>query len=217
MSVAVLVPWRPGDPHREAAWSLLQQRHHTTHPTWDLIEGHPPDGPWCKAAAVADALAHTDADTIIVHDADVWCDGTDLAVEQLATHPWAIPHGNVCRLKPGVTDRTFDETQYVQPPYPGIEGGGIVALPRTTYEACPLDPRFLGWGQEDESWALALHVLAGEPWRGDAPLWHLWHPPPPRESRVFGSRESKDLHHRYVRTLGERTAMARLIKEAIHG
>jgi len=44
----------------------------------------------------------------------------------------------------------------VQRPYPGYPGGGITVLPRSTYTEVPLDLRYEGWGQEDESWAHAL-------------------------------------------------------------
>ena len=37
MSVSVIVPWQPGDPHREAAWTYLR-------PAWEAIpavkDGH---------------------------------------------------------------------------------------------------------------------------------------------------------------------------------
>lgn len=69
-------------------------------------------------------------------------------------------------------------------------------------------------GQEDESWAIALATLAGPPWRGEADLIHLWHPPERRMSRRKGSPESWALYHRYREAAGDRAAMKELLKEA---
>lgn len=223
MSVSVVVPWRGGCLWREAAWAHLQRRWAHEHPGWEVVQGHAPDGPWCKADAVADGLARTIGDVLVVADADVWTEHvTDAvaAVEQGA--PWTIPHLMVHRLTP---DTTRDTILGVQPlttglpverePYPGYPGGGITILPRALYEQVPLDPRYRGWGQEDESWALALHTLAGEPWRGTEPLYHLWHPPQPRSrtSRHWGSEESKALFHRYQRAAHNPHTMRALLNE----
>jgi hypothetical protein len=89
-----------------------------------------------------------------------------------------------------------------------------VVLTRGAYDLAPIDPRFVGWGQEDESWALALGCLAGPSWRGTAELWHLWHEPQVRQSRSVGSAASLALHQRYVRARRDPRRMAALVAEA---
>jgi hypothetical protein len=211
--VAFLIPWRPGDAHREAAWRQLRARHLELGRT--VIQGTHIEGPWCKAAAIANALQRTDADQLVVHDADVWCDGVDDAIGALDDCTrWAIPHGKVYRLAEGQMEPSIERGALAQPPYPGWAGGGIVVIDRTAYESCPLDPRHLGWGQEDASWALALTALHGLPWRGDTPLFHWWHPPQPRRSRTVGSPEGAALHKRYTRSAKSRRQMLELIEEA---
>lgn len=208
--VAVLVPWRPGDAHREDAWSKLRARHEEAGRT--VIEGSCGDGPWCKAAAITDALTRCTDDLLVIHDADVWCDGLDQAIATLdGLTRWAIPHDLVYRLKEDQHEATTDKTRCAQHPYRGFAGGGIVAIDRTAYERCPLDPRFVGWGHEDESWALALGTLYGQPWRGDHPLFHWWHPPQERRSRARGSHESQQLRDRYRAASGNRQEMLDLI------
>lgn len=182
------------------------------------------EGEWCKAAAVANGLASTDADVIVVHDADVWCDGTSKAIEAVLAGEaqWAIPHNLVYRLKPRPTQEILDGGPLVRSPverkpYCGWVGGGIVVITRRAWETAPLDPRFRGWGQEDASWALALLTLVGSPWRGNSPLVHLWHEPQPRLCNEYGSRESKWLYDRYVDAAGARdggAAMRELITDA---
>lgn len=204
-SVSVVVPWRADGGHRDRAWTWVQARWTELHPTWQIVVGEPPDGPWCKAAAVADALTKADGSILVVADADVWCDATRAAVE--AVHrsvQWAIPHGKVYRLTEDATNGVLAGEARPAPaagldrtPYVGVEGGGLVVLHRDTYRQTPLDRRFVGWGQEDESWGLALRTVVGPPWRGVAPLWHLWHPPQPRLNQHVGSQPGRALHVRY--------------------
>lgn len=156
---------------------------------------------------------------MVIHDADVWCDGLDRAVAAVADGaPWAIPHEHVHRLDQTSTAAVLAGAPLggtlTEKPYRGWAGGGIVVLPRSTYDQVPIDPRFAGWGQEDDSWAIALTQLAGEPWRGDGDLWHLWHPPQPREGRIIGSAEGKALNRRYRAARYDPVRLARLIEEA---
>lgn len=229
MSVALVVPWRGGNPDRERACAWLAGWWARTWPDWDLVMGQAPDGPWCKAAAVADALTRTDADTLIVADADVYVPGIGQAVDMVTRKAvaWAMPHLRVYRLTAAGTAR-FTTTGKLPPPtrvrpargsstlgeqmvaesHRGEIGGGCVVLPRALYQRAPMDPRFLGWGQEDQAWGRALTVLAGPPWRVNEPLWHLWHAPPtrvgpndpPGHTRVkrgVGNMAGRDLYRRY--------------------
>lgn len=208
----VLIPWRAGCPHRERAlgW-VTQQLGHA------VILGTHDEGPWCKAKALADAVARSDADVLVVHDADVWCDGLDEAISQVqAGAAWAVPHRMVHRLTEEATaDRLAGgtATDLEQRPYLGYPGGGITVLRRDVWDRVPLDPRFAGWGQEDEAWALALTTMFGAPWRGRADLIHLWHPPQERKSRAVGSDESKRLLRHYQRARRSPVLMTELLQE----
>jgi hypothetical protein len=220
MSISVIIPFASDDPWR------IRARDHVTgwYQTfgWEVVEGTCPP-PWRKAVAVADAIARSTGEILVVADADCLCSGVPAAVAAVeADAPWAIPHHLVHRLDEEATQAVYSGATAestvgrAQAPYPGFAGGGIVVLTRTTYTAVPLDDRFEGWGQEDESWALALTTLAGPPWRGTAPLYHLHHPPPPaRRSRHVGSVASHELLNRYLRAARTgRPAMRALLDEA---
>jgi hypothetical protein len=218
--VAVVVPWRAGDPDREAAWEWLRPRWADLGP---VLEGVAPAGPWCKAAAVADGLAGCDAEIVVIADADVWCDDVDQAVGAVAGGaPWAVPHLNVYRLDAASTAAVLAGGplgalaghRLAEKPYRGHVGGGIVVLRRSTYLDCPIDPRFVGWGQEDDAWALALTALHGRPARGRFPLWHLWHEPQDRMTRRTGSPDNRDLFLRYRSASHNPDSMRRLVEEA---
>lgn len=210
--VAVVVPWQPGCPHRETAWEFLR-------PRWErfgtVIEGRC-EGPWVKAAAVADALERTDADVLVIADADVWVDPTEALA---ACKTWAVPHLKVHRLSEQSTALVLTGADWrglplAQRPYKGRLGGGVTVINRTLYESVPMDLRFVGWGQEDESWAIALSCLAGEPWRGSDDLVHLWHPPQDRMSRVWGSDAGRRLRLRYAKSLKHPDRMRAIVEES---
>lgn len=214
------MPWRAGCPHREAAWTFVRERLAASLPDSLIVEATAPEGDWCKAAAVSPTVARLPAavDLVVIHDADVWCDGLPAAIDAVrAGAAWAIPHIGVMRLTEAATARVLAGgvgDELCERAYRGVEGGGIVVLRRDTYTGCPLDPRFTGWGQEDISWGIALRCLHGEPWRARVPLTHLWHPPQQRMTRRYGSKAGRLLERRYYHARRDPVAMRALIEEA---
>lgn len=224
MSVSVLVPYRPDGAEREANWGFLSQAWSFYFPGWEVVTGECAGEEWIKADAVADALSRASGDIIIMADADVWCDpdAVEAAVSRVLTdETWAIPHLTVHRLTKIGTMRfraagwTFDPEDLDEPPYEGVAAGGMFVMRREAYEAAPLDRRFHGWGQEDQSAGMAWTTLYGLPWRGVDPLWHLWHPPMERMNRVVGSEESRALWERYRRANHNRRLMRELVGEGV--
>ncbi len=225
MSATVVIPWRPGCPHREAAFAYVVEWWVTHHPRWPIVIGsdRDDDGPWCKGRTVADALDKVTTPVVIVADADVIIPDVHLAVsavEQGAA--WAAPFRTVLRLSAFGTARVYEgghlpgeplPAEWLADRYAGQPGGGLVVLPVGTARTVPIDPRFTGWGQEDLSWARALYVLAGGPWRSTSPLYHLWHPPAERISHGIGSHAGLDLYTRYRKAVHP-SLMQPLVDEA---
>lgn len=242
LDVSVIIPWWSSAPRcrwRDAAMyavlgSLAGDQH-------DVIIAEWSGDTWCKARAIMDGLNRSSRAIAIVHDADVHVSSGALDMALLAirrgTAQWAMPHRPNHRLSPESTetlhsvvctapmpwrptlgdmarDLTRGETGGIEQTHPGHAGGGILVARRETLLDVPPDPRFAGWGQEDDAWARALNTLAGSPYRGMAPLWHLWHPPQPRVDRVKGSHENMALYQRYVdASKSGPEAMRRLIGE----
>lgn len=214
-AVSVLVPYRPDGAHRDAAWRWVSDWWADWFGQYEVVVGAPPEGPWCKAAAVADALPRSSGDVLIVADADVFVapEHLDQTVDLVRSGhaAWAAPHRRVVRLTPAGTGRLLGggelpaepearRTGLIETSHTAALGGGLVVLRRDVYERVPLDPRFVGWGQEDTSWGLALRLLGGSWWRGAAsPLHHLWHPPQARVDRKVGSSAGWALYERYKR------------------
>lgn len=219
MTVSVLLPFASDDRWRLDARSYVGGWYDAL--GFEVIEGTCPD-PWRKGVAVAHAARRSTADVFVVADADCLCGGVAPAIAAVENGAaWAVPHLMVHRL-----DQTATEAVYVgaapagtigrtQRPYKGFAGGGIVVLPRDVWEQVPLDPRFVGWGGEDSSWAMALTALVGPPVRFEADLFHLWHEPPTRMTRRWGSPPSRALELRYKRAArANRRAMADVVAEA---
>jgi hypothetical protein len=226
---SVLIPWAGCDPHRLNALRWVTARYEAL--GWQVQLGTCPDGPWCKALAVADALRHAEGDRLVVADADAWCPDITEAVAALDTTHWAVPHRLVYRLSLAATEDLLaggdprmppPASDLDNPPYHGTVGGGVVAIRRDTYESVPLDPRFRGWGGEDASWGVALHKLAGRPWVGTGPLLHFWHPPQDASPEVRGPRAkvtipdpaNRQLNHRYRDAKVSTKRMQALVQEA---
>lgn len=226
MTVAVLVPWSPGCPWRERAWAWARARWGEVHPDWEVVTGRSDFGtPFSRAQGILHAASRTDADVLVVADADVWCDPAP-AVNQVAEHGWAIPHRLIHRLSLDSTLQVYGGTDWRglplstdnhqdSRPYRGHPTGTLVVLTRDALEAAPPDPRFVGWGQEDDAWACALKTMVGKPWRGDDDLVHLWHPPQARQSRAVGSPEGLALLRRYRAARGNQDRMRALIAEHV--
>lgn len=212
--VEVIVPWRPGCPYREAALNYVRG----TYPEGVSLASGP--WPWCKGRAVMPALERGTSPLVVIADADVFCEGIAEAVSKVRDGaPWAMPHGTVHRLTEEATaaviaGEPWEGQRHARAPYEGRWGGGIVIARRETLIDIPLDPRFIGWGQEDLSWSVALHHLAGPAWRGYAPLVHLWHPPQERDTPKRGNMDGWRLWRRYLAARASRDEMRQLVEEA---
>lgn len=216
--VRVVVPWAdPGCPYRRRAWQFLSRQYR--HP---IVEAPAPAVPWVKADAVNPAVAATRADIVVVADADVWPTGLARAIQAVeGGAPWVVPHRGVFRLTEGATRTYIDRRGLVEvgalpldrPAYLGMVGGGAIVARRDVLVDVPLDRRFVGWGQEDESWGAALETLHGPPVRIKRPLVHLWHPAQARLDTRVGSVGNWLLRRRYFQAKGDPAATRRIIEE----
>lgn len=219
MSACVLIPFDGDSGWRDAAYAYMLR----TLAGWPISRGAYATN--SKGMAVAEAADRAgDADVFVVHDADVVVAPATLtrcitAVGEGA--PWAMPHRTVHRLTAGATTAVYDgariedqQHQLDRPVYHGKVGGGVTVLHRRVWDDCPMDPRFLGWGGEDEAWGMALHTLHGAPFRPesmDQRLWHLWHPHPAPGQRFPVSAECRALFSAYRRAVGRPDTMRSLL------
>lgn len=176
------------------------------------------DGPWSKSRAVAVALEASTADTLVVTDGDVWSESAPSEASRVDEEGgWAVPFSTVRRLMAPDSQAVIDGGplggKLVKSPFKAVPGGGMVILKRELYEAAPLDPRFVGWGHEDEAWGMLLISAGGRPRMSNTPLWHLWHPPQNKD-RGPERVASQQLRARYARARRDAKAMMALAAEA---
>lgn len=224
MTVAVVALWSDsGCEWRQRAWAWLQPR---LHDLGAVVEGDgATPGGYSRTRAILDGAAKTDADVLVITDADVWVDDLAETIERAVQHGWAVPHRLIHRLSPESTEKVLagadwrglplsTDNHQDSRPYTGHEAGTLLAVRRDVLELAPPDPRFVGWGSEDDAWAYALRCLVGTPWRGRADLVHLWHPAQPRDSREIGNQANDRLLRRYIDAHQDAAAMSALLAEA---
>jgi hypothetical protein len=197
-------------------------RYRDAFPDVDIILGDcNPDLPFNRSEAILDGASKTTADTLILADGDCWSDGTHEAVAAVENGaPWAVPHLMLCRLSAEATERVLagenpeDQDDFAERPYKGHEAGTLLVMNRATLEDIPPPVGMVGWGQDDDAWALALRCLIGPPVRGRQPCWHLHHPPQPRRSRGIGNDANLALYRRYKIARHDPARMRALVDEA---
>lgn len=204
MSTVIVVPWR-FDPERAAIWEFVSAHLRTSYPDFDVVLSECGEGPFNRAECIVRAALSTDADVLVVYDADVILNG-DLRASVARVRRskgWSVPHWHLYRLTPEATAEALSgepvssQMPTVQKPYKGNPTGTLVVVDRDLVLAVPPDVRFRGWGQEDEAWGTALAKLAGPCHRGSHDLYHLWHTPAQRMDRRFGNADGKALMKRY--------------------
>lgn len=227
MNVSVILPYRAGCPHRDMAFDWVSAWWAGEFPECELIVGESPDGPFNRAAALIDGASKASGEVFVFADADVWIEPAAIveAVTACVDTGWAVPHLLLHRLSSDSTDlfmaghpleglELSDANERDSRPYVGNECGTLVAVRADVFWDVIPDPRFVGWGHEDDAWAVALRALIGKPWRGDADLVHLWHPEPVRMDRRNGSVAGRELENTYRVFRHNPVAIRRLIDEA---
>lgn len=225
---AVVIPVRrPGDEHRERALAWTHDRY--LREALTVLYGHhyADEGPFNRSLACLRGAALWQHEGYIFADGDCWVEieALSAAMSATLTRGWSVPHKNIHRLSADSTRLVLEGTDWRglplstdnrrdARPYRGNECGTLVCMTKDVLWAVPPDVRFVGWGQEDEAWAFALRTLVGPPWRGDADLVHLWHPPQPRQDRRVGSPAGAKLLHRYRQAQGQKRKMRALIDES---
>jgi predicted glycosyltransferase involved in capsule biosynthesis len=106
---------------------------------------------------------------------------------------WLFPYDEYCSLTEDASQRFMEgarqelDCEYIFPSvsHPEAAVGGCVIVSRKAFETVGgYDERFIGWGEEDRAFEMALHTLVHPQVRLVGRLFHLWHPW--REEECFG-------------------------------
>lgn len=227
MRVSILFPYRPS-PERAPLFAWISAWWTDRFPNWQQVTGTCSSTEFSRTQAILDAASRADGDVLVVADADVFCPELDPKLPGIHEHGWLVPHHFLHRLAPESTELVMAGTDWHglplstdnhqdSRPYRGHEAGTLITLTRAAFATAPPDPRFVGWGSEDQAWATALRCLVGSPARGGADLVHLYHPPEKRQSRTVGNRHNQRLARRYQAHRRDPDAMRALIAEVTDG
>lgn len=193
MKLSVLIPYRPDSEHRARVKECTERFWQTS--GLEVIyasDGGKPGEPFSFSRAINAARKQATGDWFLSYSADALPPSKGLLgfLEQMLTlRPWASCMRGQLRYSHHQTELILRG----QPPSSktiGMPAGGISlgheAILAVRADAWDLmrgyDERFVGWGQEDRAWHLALKSVCPDGW--DHPtgeFFHtLWHPPVPR-------------------------------------
>lgn len=181
MRTVVLVPFRGDGGWRDRAFEHVHR--HLQQLPYELVVGDSGDVPF-SFGRTFNQLADRPWDVAVLHDADsiVPLDNIVAAVDQVGpgiTYPWNRLIG-LTRQASKVWFRTgqIPDSGFRRQRPPGrIPQGGPRVVTRDLWETVKgFDPRFVGWGGEDDVFARCAEILVAGPKRLDGTLVELWHP-----------------------------------------
>lgn len=218
VDVSVIIPWKPGDPVREAA---LEHTLKQWPSDWKVIVAETVE-PFVKSEAMKVGIAQARGAWIVMADADMIVPDIRLAVKAVQDGAaWAMPMTHTHRLNEEASRKVIDGADpYAEPLamiWPRLNGrelpssswlvekpfrytqeaGGCFVAPYMTFEHVPIDSRFRAWGAEDLCQGLALTKLKGPCARIPGVAFHLWHPAQDRPSRYRTTPENQKIVREY--------------------
>ncbi|GAA1888276.1 hypothetical protein GCM10009837_07650 [Streptomyces durmitorensis] len=221
MSVAVVIPWRPGTSERNAHHEYVRAHLAGLLPDGihlDVDSGH---DPFSRAGSRNEGIrqaATAGADVVVLCDADTLPEPEPLytAIEAAADGVLHLPYSWYRGL-------SRDGTQTYLAGAPAADcstdlahewatGGVLVIQPDAWRQAGGMDEGFTGWGFEDAAYRIAADALLGPTVRHEGAITHLWHP---QESGLGSPQHvaNGQLCQRYVDATGKPDALRALIAE----
>lgn len=221
MTVAVVIPWRPGTPERNAHHEYVGDRLRQLLPDvihLDVDSGHTPfsragsrnEGVRQAQAAGADVVVICDADTL--PEPDPLHAAIDAATDGVLHLPYTWYRG---LSETGTTQYLTGWASadcLTDLEHEWATGGVLVVQPASWWAAGGMDERFQGYGFEDVAFRLAADALLGPTLKHPGTITHLWHPP----EVGHGSPQhvaNGQLCQRYVDATGKPDAIRGLLVE----
>lgn len=214
MKVSVVIPWRPnGQSERERNLELTREWFSDLYPVVFADSGDPEfsraesRNAGVRACMLSDVVVVCDADFLPPLDAvKAACEGaqSDGRLHQPFTEALYLTEAETASYLAGegLPERSGED----------LTGGCFVMTPEAWFAAGGMDPRFRGWGGEDDAFRIAAETLLGARVHHQGVMPHLYHP----FAGKFGSDEHKAnlaLLRRYVRASGNPKRIRQIINE----
>lgn len=225
MTVSILVPFRPDGGLRDLVWSWLRRRYTMLLPEAEIVTADDPGEHFSRAASFNLAAAEAQGDILLMVDADAVVSAEQLegAIAQAddsagmvlaycrylylterASHE--IMAGPVDRGPRPIPEHEWEQWGSVS---------SVVAVSRKTWDVVGgFDPRFRGWGFEDNAFFYACQTLVAPHRRVEGDVLHLWHPPSPGlDPSVETYQANHALNERYGAACDDPDAMREVLGE----
>lgn len=222
MRVAVVIPWRGGQPDRERHHETVRAHLRALLPdAWhiDADSGHHPFSRAGSRNHGVRLAQDVGADVVVINDADTLPEREPLlaALESAyQTGRLCLPYDLFRGLTPSGTAAYLRGTPALQCEAelesPWSTGGVLVATPTAWNRAGGMDERFADWGWEDSCFRIAADALLGASIRSSGVIHHLYHSSairPESESYQIGAA----LAARYVEAEGNASAVRAIVGE----
>jgi hypothetical protein len=227
--VSVIVPWRADGGQRDRlwAWCLGFWRSQLDPSAAEILECDSGDERFTRGRSINLGVSRARGDLLVIADADTFVSALP---EALRLCDWggrwtiAYDEWEYHFLTPEATERRLALSPVVGT-YEPVEGewkerlvsrSGCIVFTRAMWETVGgYDPRFYGWGYEDDALVAAADTLLGHHSRAEGWAVQLWHPH--IESERFEQPhigENRALSDRYALARGNPDAMRALIAEA---
>lgn len=221
MTVAVVIPWRPGTAERNAHHEYVRAYLRQLLPDaihLDVDDGHTPfsragsrnESVRLAQIAGADVAVLCDADTL--PEAEPLNESIEAAGDGRLHLPYTWYRGLSQRGTIDYLAGTPAADCAVDLEHEWATGGVLVIQPASWWAAGGMDEAFQGYGFEDAAFRIAADALLGPTVKHDGTITHLWHP-----SEVgHGSPQhiaNGQLCQRYVDVTGDPDAVRALIAE----
>ena len=183
--VSVIIPISKNIKVREQNFRWVEEFYKKLMPNYELCIGESDEQPFPKAKVINEAVKRSTGDILIIADADLIYDPAIIeeSIKLLNSHAWVIPFRSVYNISQESTEQLLKEEPEWPIPIdvetkkrPNAAKGGVNIMPRKHFETVGgFDERFVGWGGEDEAFAVSLSAMCGRVKRLDESLYHLWH------------------------------------------
>ncbi len=210
MKVSVVIPWRAGDPNREASLNFVTSWYQQALPEAEIIFADDDDEEgFNRGRALNIGVAQSSGDVLVLADGDLLIPQRVIqsCVNKAHDFGMIIPFSSISYLSHSSSKRVIagnspftrfgDSIQF-----PTKSQGGCNIMTRENFDkAGGFDKGFRGWGFEDAAFSVSVRLYAGPLFWEPGSAVHLHHTP------------ARDAHHPFYK---ESKALCTLYEDAIN-
>ncbi len=224
MRVAVVVPWRGGQPDRERHHETVRAHLRDLLPGaahLDVDSGHQPFSRAGSRNLGVRLAQEAECDVVVLCDADTLPERGPLldAIEGTRDGLLHLPYVHYRAFSRAGTEAYLSGAPAaqcdVELAHDWATGGVWVIQPSSWWRAGGMDERFIAYAYEDTAYRIAADALLGPTIKHPGTIWHLWH----EQQMGLGSPQhtaNGQLAARYVAAEGNPEAVRAVVAEFAH-